>query len=528
MDPTLIDYLHAASTALQRGASQADVDRIIKQNTGLENLNALKLAVSTEGQSGQAEARDLAEVADRGALVNTAGGAANMGSFGLVDDLLGALGADQAGASFKSGIQQNRRVAPGASMAAEGIGGVAGPGLAMGAALSKLPAAVYGMRSWPMVRMGLASAAGGAAGAAEGALFGFGEAEGPLPERAREAVGPSLVGGFAGGMLGAGGEAARLAGPPIKSMFRRRGPHIAREMVDRTNLGPGINPIKADIDRQLTEVQETYFKPLDAQFEEVTDLPIVEFFRRMAEEPQTRSQMRSVLPAEIVETFRTGFGDAASAPIPKFSFSNVQDLRTRLRGDRAGRFDAEASELSGLMDEAFGEQFQQGNREWARVQRRADAVSLGERAGQNFGHGPYAEKLGPVNTAERLQRALAEMPPEVHQDFLTAHMHTNYIVPLNSGDGGKIKDLFQAIPEGGAPEIEATLRSYFQTSTGAVDEAAYRQFREMLRTERSGARIASAFKKLAPLAAGFGIGGYLGVRAAGGFGDILGLGDAVN
>lgn len=508
MDPDLLHILHGASNSLQRGTPPETVDLNIRRMTGLAGMTELKLAVSAQGQSGQAEARDLAEVADRGPLVNTAGGVVHGASFGLVDELLNSLGMNQAGAAMKSGIEQNRQYAPGASMASEMGGALAGPGVAMLAPLKAGSTAA---------RVGLM----GATGAAEGALFGFGEAEGPMSERARAAVGPAVLGGAAAGTLGVGGEVLRRVGPPIKRMFGQRAPRVAGEMMERADLGPGINPVKADIDRQLTEVQETYFKPLDAQFEEVTDLPIMEFFRRMAEDPTTRGQMRSVLPSEIVETFRAGLDDAASAPIPKFSFSNVQALRTRLRGDRAGRFDAEASELSGLMDEAFGENFRVGNREYARVQRRADAVSLGERTDQNFGFGPYAEKLGPVNTAERLQHALQQMPPEVHQDFLTAHMHTNYIVPLNRGGASKLQELFRVIPEGGAPEIEAALRAYFP------DDAAYQEFRQVLKTERSAQRIASAFKKLAPIAL-IGTAGYAGYRAGQAGGEAFGFFDAIN
>jgi len=195
--------------------SPAEVDAIILRDTqgAFRNISELRQGTpegleepSMGTETSPEEAAAYARINERGgnAITDFAKQALHGLSFGTSDEIRGGLSA-LTGGGYTEGrdrarqeIADNRLVNPGGSMAAEALGGMVIPG-AGGAKIGQAIVGRTGQRALGAI------GGGAAAGALGGGVYGAGEAEGGLAERATGAAVGAATGGVVGGVMGGGG-----------------------------------------------------------------------------------------------------------------------------------------------------------------------------------------------------------------------------------------------------------------------------------------------------------------------------------
>ena len=234
------------SNNLKRG------DTFTHPKTGVEYVfdgTKMVLLDTAEGrriiaESAAPESRTPSDSGDQSGLAGFARTAAQGATFGLSDELAGLAAAlpggktpEEARAGARQNLAQYREDHPGMAIGAEMLGGLATGLLVPGGAARAIPTLGRGLRS---ARAGQRALAAGGLGAAEGALYGAGQAD----EGGR--LGGAVKGGLAGGLLGGGIGAAMPA--PTGLVGGGKAPTRggqAVEVVDAARGGPQRAPARA-------------------------------------------------------------------------------------------------------------------------------------------------------------------------------------------------------------------------------------------------------------------------------------------
>lgn len=195
-------------------------------------------------ESAAPESRTPSDSEGQSGLAGFARTAAQGATFGLSDELAGLAAAlpggktpEEARAGARQNLAQYREDHPGMAIGAEMLGGLATGLLVPGGAARAIPTLGRGLRS---ARAGQRALAAGGLGAAEGALYGAGQAD----EGGR--LGGAVKGGLAGLLLGGGIGAAMPA--PTGWVGGGRAPTRggqAVEAVDAARGGPRRAPARA-------------------------------------------------------------------------------------------------------------------------------------------------------------------------------------------------------------------------------------------------------------------------------------------
>lgn len=461
------ELIRLAADAIEKGADPGEVYARMVEMGAFPNAFAARMAVESHQDASRAEL--LERVADRGAVANVAGLAANAATFGLLDDVLELFGADEAAESFRTGVREAREADPTAAFITEAAAGSLVPAFG---ALRVTRGATPLARA--LARVGAAS--GG--GAAAGGLFGFGEAEGELSTRlaagTEGAVFGGLIGGLTGGALSAAGTASRRLGELGRRAFGGgRAQRVARELVERTGLPALPDDVRAIAERsdQLVQnVRARHFRPLERRFQRVETPEIAQVLREIREHPDALTVLRRV-SREVAQGQR--------AP----SFRELQELQQLLQD--AGR--PEAGTLTNAMTREIPG-FAQANAAYRRVigPREALEVGLGFRLDGRSRTPTIRGRAFRTNTALQLERTLQSIPPELQRPFLIGRLHRE-VQRLQTGNGGRtLRALLEM-----APEAERLFSQFFPTPE------AFAEFRRVLQTERSSERIAAAFRRYA-------------------------------
>lgn len=241
-------------------------------------------------------------------------------TFGFADEIAGAGSAvrarmrgEDAGEAYRSTrdasrqrVEDLRALNPGASALATLAGGLAVPGAAF--ARGGGAAAVRGGR------VAGATARGAGTGAVSGGLFGIGEAEGTLSERAPSGAVGAVGGGALGGLFGA----AAAAVPRVRGAIRGGGSadDLAESLGELAGVPGGRIGTARDLARARSEqVRAQGFGSLERQIQSVDDAEVLATLR----------------DPEILPAVRRVLGDEASDRAP--SFSEVLEIRKGLRKD---------------------------------------------------------------------------------------------------------------------------------------------------------------------------------------------------
>jgi hypothetical protein len=499
MNPDLAQLLAELQAELAKPDTQwtaAGIDKVVaeeteKLGTRYPNLFALRMAVESGEDKRQAEG--LTRVADRGALANTAGMAAHAGTFGMLDNLMRALGQDEAAEGWNEAVSENREFAPGASLAAEAMGGSLLP-LGAGASVVR--------NASRMVRVPAAMGAGLGAGIVGGGLFGAGDSDTEEPKTVREMLEASVPGAVTGGAIGLlTGGVAGMAGERLSRVAGRRNARVARDLVENTGLEAAPRQVQEFAERtsaDIAQVRANMYAPLEKRFKEVRGPEVARVVTEVMDNPDTRpfmSKMREVQRGKYP------------------SFTELQDLERKLQ--KAGRPEAEAlrdamrTDIPGFeaADEAYAA---------AVAPRNAFEVGLGQKLDGSAGAPRLRGRVYKSDTANQLAGSLRRIPDEFREPFLTGVVHRDVTTLLSQDDPGMLKVWLQVpgAKQSGwqaefAPEAERILEQYFPSPDK------YQAFRDILAKERSGAKIREAFHKLA-IAGALASGGAVGATLVGG------------
>lgn len=167
---------------------------------------------------------------ETGRLAAFGRGAADTVAFGFDDEIAGAIHAaltdstrDESIASFRQGKEQAQADRPGWYLGGQVGGGAASmliPGANIARSATMLPA----------------MAKGGAVGLAQGALYGMGDAEGTIGERASQSLDDAAAGGIAGAvappLLRGAGAALRAGGRGARAVGHAVAPGVVRSNAD--------------------------------------------------------------------------------------------------------------------------------------------------------------------------------------------------------------------------------------------------------------------------------------------------------
>ena len=341
-----------------------------------------------EAREGAARGEAIARVAERGRVSAGVQTILNTLSFGQMGSLIDRFGPEgTSGEEFRRGMQDVRLAQPIPTAATE---------LATGAAIGGPALAA---RSGLLARMGL----GGVAGGTVSGLFGFGEAAGTLPERIEEgarSVGPGMAfGALTGAFIRPTVRTAQVGGRAVRGR-RAANIRLGRELQEKAGVTRDINPQLARAQAETERVSREFFQPLDEAFPQVTDPDVLEFLDFARETPEMRGPLRAIAP-EVARDQR---------PI---SFSELQDFRDRLWKKGSATKDS-GDELQSIMEEVFPG-FREGNAQFRAAKDIEDAFLLGSGEMNSTFRGVKIK----VDRADRLERALAELPPESHEAFRT-------------------------------------------------------------------------------------------------------------
>lgn len=488
----LMQVLVAARKAREDGVPIADINAAIKARTGADDMASL---AQMWAQAANAPDEDLAAYAEQGGAVKEfARGAAHGATFGFSDELAGigaalipgGQGYTEARDEARERMERQRRLDPGASLAAEVAGGVAMPVLGTGGLFRGAS---------PVAR---AAGRGAVGGAGYGALYGAGEAEtmGDIP---REAATDALIGGVAGGLLGpagvlvgkgvqrAAGATRRGAGAMRRGLFGSgagRGERIARGMQEAGELAPSVKALDESVEAGKRRVSATHFQPIERRLTE-----------GLADEGLT-----AILKSEdIVKHANRVMKGNVDRPV---TFREIQSIRNRLhreiqsafRTDDLNRaYDARAALQE--LDEAVTRlipDYGDARAAWARVVEPENA----------FYEGRAMMRGKLTNSAEEIAAAMNQYSPEGQQAFrsgMAKHL-TTQLEQRATPTSGAITNIFEA-----GPEMQAKLRLILP------EPAQYDEFMRLVTVERNWQKARKLIQRsvpwlLLPLAGGAGVG----------------------
>ncbi len=484
MDPQ--EILRQALEALEGGATEEAVDaRIAKLReqgvTEFPNLFALRSSIEGAEQKEISEAglrvagdRDTRGQQFRGGASDFARMLAQGATFGFADELVGLAGGDVE--ASRQRVEDLRTAQPGASLASEVAGGFLLPGV------GGARAAQAGGRTARAAGRG--ALATGALGAAGGGLFGLGEAEGTLLERAEEAKTPAVVGGLLGAATGGAGGAA---GSVLRRRAESRGAQVAEALSRTSGVSADITGARASTRAAQGAIQQRLYRPLEEAFPSVSDPNVNNFIRELSDQPGTRALVRKL-----------GLSPARGVPGPARtpSFQDLQALRQQLRkrafDSRGGVKDAVASdladELSDLMGDTFGEPLRRADATWRQTVQQLDNLDLGWRK--------YNE---PTAQIEEITRRMSDSQRQAFNQGRVSRIDAK----LRERDKEAVGLLRKLLDSG--TETRNQFRTLFP------DEQTFDQFQRFLESERSLDRVLDVYSSLArPLAVGVGAGAAFG------------------
>lgn len=449
MDP--IELLRYAQDALKQGATPEQVDEAIRGMTNGAVPNMRALAAAVESVRLKQESETAMRASEHGAVSNFFRMLAQGATFGLADEIVGALGGDAE--KSRQRVEDLRSAAPGASLASELAGGMLVPGAA----------ARGGMAAGGALR---AAGTGAAAGAAGGGLWGFGEGEGGFTQRMQNALPSAAAGAVTGGVLGPAVQGAARLIPRVRA---GAGARVARDLEQRTGISRDINAAYRAAREGINDVRDRLYKPLQEEFRKIEHEGIANVIGEVRDLP---ASVRNALPKEVLKGER--------AP----SFTEMQSLKQRLSGQRTAarrkgypdlveKFDAVAEHLDAAMKDAVPGYAEAGQKY---------AQALGQRRALELGR-----KASNWSSAE-IERALESLPPEAHNGFNQGRLF-EIVRKLEKRDRGSVGLLQDYLNAG--PETRRVMRSLFP------NEKNFEDFQKVLRTERSAERVASALKRLA-------------------------------
>jgi hypothetical protein len=456
MDPN--EALRLAREALAAGEDPQYVDSIVAEMTDYPNIFALRMAV--ESAEDLVASQEMAEVGEH--PVRSALGAAGQGlSFGFMDEIVGAA-SPRTGDRMRRAQGLRQEHAPGATAAA----GMAGAML--------LPAAP----ALGAARMAPGAARGALTGAARGGLFGgiggaaAGAGAAEPGERLEAAAASAPYGAAAGAALGA---PAGLLGGVLGSRAAR-GERVGSRMRELSGLEGSRPASKAKIEAEKLRVQDTFYRPIQEQFEAIDDPRVSQFLQDLGTDPVLRTKVpRQFRPGQTGIRSgpgrRTGVLVRGSSNQP--SFQDLQDLRGSLR--KAGREgQGRADELTEIMEDMVGEPLREADRAWARVSSQDRAFDKG------WSMFDREADLVAENRA-RLRSA-----PE--RDFFNEGMLSRITAQLGARDEGAV-DLLTKYMDAG----EDTRRKVAALFPGGESGVPFQTLQQMIKRESRNADIAAFF-----------------------------------
>ena len=321
-----LQLLRWSNSALRDGHDRAEIDRVLREETGGPGLEEIKTFLRenpVQPESGFIGARDGARMVAQGLLFGFADELAGVGA-GLVP---GGQTRQEATAASRERLAQIRQDHPGQALVAEGAGAVGSFFLPGGAA--RLP--FLGARVAP-----LAQAIGQSpriAATLEGAAVGAGESDGDLRSRARGAVQGGAV-GFALGQTGrvvapavrrSRDALSRLPGGEI--VLSGQSPRLLRtgdEVAERLGSALGSSPA------QTANSGEAVLQQLREEVQ-VSRSRI-----RLHGPVEDTAVLRALEGPEVFSAAREVMGEAVSERVP--TLEELAQIRDRLQGETRRRF----------------------------------------------------------------------------------------------------------------------------------------------------------------------------------------------
>lgn len=450
----LEQLLAQANAAIQRGADPAAVNaRLAEVSQGrFGSVAALGEHVRLHRVPARPEDPALERMNEDGgsALQDAARMAVQGASFGFADEVLGD----------RSVVEDNRRLTPGGSLAAELAGGALLPaagGARVGAGI--------------MARTGSRVAAGAAGGAAAGGLYGganaAGEAEGGILDRLAAVPAGAGMGAGAGALLGGlfapmGGAASRVARPGNS--------RVADDLRRLTGLSDDINGAIARADDAVNDVRQTMYRPIEEAHPQIGSA--------VPTEPQPlHDRLRA---PDLVDHTRAVAREVAEGKRPP-SFEEAQRILTRLR--RVNKRDAQLTEQIGEVEQLLAQAVPEApaaDAAYAQAQGVRRALKMGERS----------SGWDSARVAREMDRLT---DPAAREAFLTARFH-NLVRRIETRQQGAVSPLREFYDAG--PETQRVMRQFFP------DDASYNEFVGILRSEVRADRIRAALGNALKLGAG--------------------------
>jgi hypothetical protein len=465
----------------------------------------------------------------RPAAVDYTAQAFNSALFELPDNLMRFI-APEAGQKFTEMIEDRRLTDPGMSFLASTAGALAPTGAAFRAGTMPFKAAkgvAEGSRA-PRSIIGMAGRTGGLTGL-QGAATGYGMVDDPEAtgqDRIAGLVGGGLIGTAAGTIMGASGGYFRGRAAAHRATGRGRTARIQREtqelaeaggspriysaeevaqgMGPRASIprGPGtpIAPrVLADAD-ELKALGGAGFEELAAKHPEVVDEGVEEFLDSLRKSKDGRALVRAA-SKDLADT-------------DKFpSFSDLNKLRGILRKNRHPALD----ELTGIMEQQFGEAFVTANSRWHR----------GMMIERRFNEGAQAltKRLDEGEVRRTLQQLTESAAGAEAAEAYRMGIVNRAVFDLGRKDitdpTGLLKTLMD-MPDDAITGIHSTLRGMFR------DTDSYEAFRTLIRNERSAQELLQHINTFARpvmiglvFGGGMALGGGLSMGGANYFGNLL-------
>lgn len=372
-------------------------------------------------------------------------------SFGFADNIVGKILGEGAGEASRERVAQIRHDYPKQAFASEVVGAI--PSM-----LIPVGAGVQGARAGA----GLLNIAGrgAAVGLLEGQLQGMGDADEQetVAGRAKEALPQAGLSGLLGGALAAIPGATNVVG----RWTSQRGTRIAAGARRTSMVMNTLRRASDEATQAIEKARADFYKPLEQQFAQVTDPDIMQIV--------TSDEVQRYLPRGL-----------RSNPRRPPSLEELQTLRTRLkRVDREGLYqqldDAMQNGIPGL---------QQADAAYRRAMQMRTAITSGRKLWNS--------------SADDITSALEQLPPDAHMKFREGMMH-EVTSRLRRRDTEAVSVLKEMMDMG--PESVDRISQLFE---GGAQGPAFREFQAVIGRERSAARVADAFNRLAKVGAVVGV-----------------------
>lgn len=235
---------------------------------------------------------------------------------------------------------------------------------------------------------------------------------------------------------------------------------------------------KTRLDLEKTEVRNTFYRPLEQQFDQIQNIEVDTYLRDLGRNPD----LRTVMPQSLRQMVRAADkSNAPSAPLIPASLQSLQDLRNELRsrafnsqGDIADREAlARADELTELLHDVVGDELREADQAWARISGNERAL---ERGWSMFN----AE-------ADLIDEARAAMTTEqlAHFDEGRLARITSRLTSRNKGASGLLRRYMDM-----GPESRRQVASLFP---GGAEGQSFARLEHMLKSEATNAAIADFF-----------------------------------